>query len=86
MGEGRLQNASTGGVCFTTQNRLSPRAFIEMTVVAHGEQFLFKGEIIRVEESENGFNVGVRFNLDDPDTEQSLQMFATLGQDVELFL
>ena len=80
-GEGRLQNASTSGVCFTTDNRLALGDLLELTVLSDETKIVFNGEVVHIEESEKEFIVGVRFDIDQPDTEESLQMLAILGQE-----
>jgi hypothetical protein len=80
-GEGRLQNTSTGGICFETDKRVTPGDPIELTVFTCGSRIVFRGEVVRVEESKSGFIVGVRFDIDQADTEESLLMFAALGEE-----
>ena len=80
-GEGRLRNVSTGGLCFITHERLIPKDLIDMTVITDTEELTLKGAVTRVEDAEGYFIVGVRFAIDDPVTEESLQMLAALGQD-----
>jgi hypothetical protein len=79
-GEGRLQNTSTGGVCLITDKRLNPGDTIELTVMSFDEKNVFRGDVAHTEESKLGYVVGVRFDIDHPETEESIMKLATLGE------
>jgi hypothetical protein len=79
-GEGRLQNTSTGGMCLITDKRLTPGDTIELTVIASDEKNVFRGDVAHTEESKLGYVVGVRFDIDNPETEESIKRLAALGE------
>ena len=78
-GEGRVRNLSTSGVCIITQDRLDPGDLLELTILSYGEKMDFRGEVVHIEDTGEGFVVGVRFDIDHPATEESLWMLASLG-------
>jgi hypothetical protein len=78
-GEGRLQNTSTGGMCLITDKCLTPGDTIELTVLSCDEKNIFRGDVAHTEESKLGYVVGVRFDIDHPETEESIMKLATLG-------
>jgi len=80
-GVGMLQNASTGGICFTTDKRLVPGACIELIIDSNCARIVVKGTVMHIQEHEEGFAVGIRFEIDDPETEDALQMLAMLGEE-----
>ena len=80
-GVGTLQDASTGGVCFTTDKRLFPGDSIELSINSGGAKIVVKGTVMHVQGHERGVAVGISFDIDDPETEDALQELATLGQE-----
>jgi hypothetical protein len=80
-GVGTLQDASTGGVCFITDKRLLPGAQIELSIGSYDARIEVKGIVMHTRENDQGLTVGVRFDVDDPETEDALQMLAMLEQE-----
>jgi len=80
-GVGTLQDASTGGVCFTTDKRLLPGDRIELSITSGAAKIAVKGTVMHVQGHERGVAVGISFDIDDPETEDALQMLATLEQE-----
>ena len=79
-GVGMLQNASTGGLCFTTDMRLSPGARIELYINSNAAGIAVKGTVMHIRECGEGLDVGIRFDIDDPETEDALQMMLAMPE------
>jgi hypothetical protein len=80
-GAGTLQDASTGGVCFITDKGLFPGDRIEMSISSGGARIAVKGTVMHTHGHGKGIAVGIRFDIDDPETEEALHELATLGQE-----
>ena len=78
-GDGFLHDVSTSGLCFITNSQLTCGDPIMLDIISGETRLAFKGEVMHTGESQDGFVVGVRFDIEHPATEESLQMLAILA-------
>ncbi|MBM7624523.1 flagellar brake protein [Sporohalobacter salinus] len=63
-GIGQMVDLSAGGICFISDIELIKELVIELRVTLGEDDFQILGEIVRVIEKEEGYEIGVKFDLE----------------------